>query len=132
MATTIAKPPSTSTQATQQKVLSLVAGTALAGLRAVMGTPGGRAIYPSLLNAEDGPAIVGITLNNVRVGGSAKIVSSGPISNPTWTWTPQQKIYVGEQGVLVTTIPQGLWVVQIGVALLTNRIWVSQRTSILT
>ena len=57
----------------------------------------GETILASALQSTQVDKILGV-LNN-----SGQTVTFGAITNPTWTWTPEQSLYLGDNGNIVTT-----------------------------
>ena len=57
----------------------------------------GETILASALQSGQVDKILGV-LNN-----SGQTVTFGSITNPSWTWTPEQSLYLGDNGNIVTT-----------------------------
>ena len=57
----------------------------------------GETILASALQSTQVDKILGV-LNN-----SGQTVTFGSITNPSWTWTPEQSLYLGDNGNIVTT-----------------------------
>ena len=57
----------------------------------------GETILASALQLTQVDKILGV-LNN-----SGQTVTFGSITNPSWTWTPEQSLYLGSNGAIVTT-----------------------------
>jgi len=57
----------------------------------------GETILASALQSTQVDKILGV-LNN-----SGQTVTFGSITNPSWTWTPEQSLYLGDAGNIVTT-----------------------------
>ena len=57
----------------------------------------GETILASALQLTQVDKILGV-LNN-----SGQTVTFGAITNPSWTWTPEQSLYLGDDGNIVTT-----------------------------
>ena len=73
----------TNNNATQYKLVALNAN--------------GETILASALEISQVDKILGV-LDNV-----SETVTFGGITNPTWTWTPEQSLYLGSNGAIVTT-----------------------------
>ena len=57
----------------------------------------GETVLASSLQLTQVDKILGI-LNN-----SGQTITFGSVTNPSWTWTPDQSLYLGENGNIVTT-----------------------------
>lgn len=49
--------------------------------------------------------LMGLTLNAASPGGTVEIRSDGEVTEPSWTWTPDQPVYLGTNGLLTQTVP---------------------------
>ena len=78
--------------------LSVVAGEALGGHRAITAT--GFHATEALLDL-----LAGISSGAAEIGQTATLVSRGPLTDPSWSWTPDAPIFVGPNGVLTQTAP---------------------------
>lgn len=72
-----------------------------------------------------GPTVLGVV--TAIVGSNATVRSLGPVTNPAWTWTPLQPIYLGNGGELTQTAPDSstcAFLLPVGVALTGTTMWV--------
>lgn len=72
-----------------------------------------------------GPAVLGVV--TAIHGSNATVRSLGPVTNPAWTWTPLQPIYLGNGGELTQTTPDSstcAFLLSVGVALTGTTMWV--------
>ncbi len=49
----------------------------------------------------------GVTRVSASTGETINVVRSGLITENSWTWTPNQPIFISDQGVLTQTLPVG-------------------------
>lgn len=77
---------------------TVTAAEALGGNRAV--TVDGYHATPATLDK-----LIGITTGAVSLGEDATVVRWGIMTEPSWTWTADQPIFVGAAGVLTQTPP---------------------------
>lgn len=111
----------------------IIATTALSGERAVAVNASNQIIYPNITILADGQGIIGITTSAISAGGSGQVQMSGIMNEPSWSWTPGKVIWVTNNGVLSQVPPPtGKWILQIGVATLTNQILIDPKTLIST
>lgn len=94
----------------------MVAAANLNGNFAVKASSTGKADVPSLASLADGHAIFGITTGAIASGASGPIQTSGPMTDPAWSWTPGLPVYAADLGALTQTPPAGKWVLQVGTA----------------
>lgn len=114
--------------AASSSFISITAGIALSGERAVMINSSSKAVYPSIATLTDGEAVVGITTGAIANGASGLAQTAGVMTEPSWSWTPGGTIYVDNLGVLTQTVTTGKWLLQIGVATLATEIIITPRT----
>ena len=74
---------------------------ALGGHRAV--TADGYHCTPTTLDK-----LAGITKGAASIGNLAAIQTSGYMTEPSWSWTPDAPIFVGASGVLTQSAPSGV------------------------
>jgi hypothetical protein len=86
-------------------VIVAPAGLNLSGHRAVVLNNLGEAIYADNNTVLHATKFAGITQGAVNTGSSATLQQFGEITEPTWTWTVDQPIYLGTNGLLTQTVP---------------------------
>lgn len=98
---------------------TVVASTVLSGHRAVTPAANGQVGYASNDNAAHLHAPLWITLGAASSGGEVQVMKAGPITEPSWTWTPGAPVYLGTNGTLTQTapaLPGAVFLAQLGVA----------------
>lgn len=102
------------------------AAQALGGHRAIALTLAGQAVYASALQAGDRLRVAGITLGAAGAGDLVTVQSAGLIVHAGWSFTPDQPVYLGEDGLLVQALPPGAVFSQVvGLALAATRLLVT-------
>lgn len=81
------------------------AAVALSGHRAVLIDGQGKFDYVSADNLLHSSRAVGVTIGAASAGAPANVVMFGEITEPTWTWIPDQPVYLGVNGQLTQTMP---------------------------
>lgn len=77
----------------------------LGGHRVVMLTADGTVNYADARNPEDARRILGITTGAAVNGESANIQTTGPMIESSWSWVPDEPVYLGQDGLLTQTVP---------------------------
>jgi len=105
-------------------------GTLIAAEPIVMGQvvridQNGKAALASNLSRAYVAAAIGVAGATAAVGGVVPVVTRGPMSCPTWAWTPGAAVYMSANGELSHSAP-ALWpVARVGVAQDTDTIWIT-------
>ena len=83
-------------------------------------------ILASTLDATQANKVVGILNANTQT------VTLGTLSNPSWTWTPDQTLYLGSNGEIVTssTIDGAQFSLKVGYALSATKVFVKIGTPV--
>jgi hypothetical protein len=84
-----------------------VTAAALSGHRVVTPLNDGSVNYADATNPAHLSRPVWLTTSAWGSGVTATLISDGPITEPTWNWTPGQPIYLGANGVLTQTEAPG-------------------------
>lgn len=92
-----------------------VAGATVNGHRALMPDTTGRLVHAQ--PAEATYAFAGISTGSATVGAEVRAVVAGPITEPSWSWTPLAPLYVGASGTLTATPPTTGAAQQVAVAI---------------
>lgn len=82
------------------------AGMNLSGHRVVRPGPAGTLVYADPLDTAtyaNGPWY--LTQGAIAVGAEAAVLGEGEITEPSWTWSPGQRLFLGTNGTLSTTPP---------------------------
>lgn len=85
--------------------ITLTAGEALGGHRIVTTNALGQAIYADVSSLPQANSVVGLTLGATLSGAQATVQLAGLIEEPSWSWIPQQPIYLTGLGQLTQTRP---------------------------
>lgn len=93
----------------------LPAAVTLSGHRAVTPTAGGAALADQADPAR--VQVIGITTGAVLAGADAIVQTIGRMDEPSWAWTPNQPLWLGNDGLLTQTPPPAGFLVCLGVAL---------------
>lgn len=103
---------------------SLPAGEILGGHRVVVRGASGVAIA-SADNADHVARVIGITLGSATAGSPVTVQAAGAITELSWTWVPDEDIYLGLNGVLTQTIPPtAAFAQRVGYAVNPTSMWV--------
>ena len=97
-------------------VMEYVADGALGGHRVVRATTTGKVGYVDPSDAAQAHAALGLTTGAVADGALASVQFAGPITEPSWTWTPSLPVFVGAAGVPTQTPPDSGFHAHVGVA----------------
>lgn len=73
---------------------------------------------------------IGVSEHAAADGGLVAVRHYGELSDPAWSWTPGQPIYLGSNGVMIQTVPAGNLVV-VARAVTTQMIFVDPQPPIL-
>jgi hypothetical protein len=60
--------------------------------------------------------ILGLTSGSVVNGQPVEVVTSGTITEPSWSWLIGDAVYVSTNGTLAQTVPTSGYILQVGVA----------------
>jgi hypothetical protein len=89
--------------------IDVSAGQAIGGHRAV-------AVGGVYADQSSTPEVLGISTAAYSAGQLMALRDSGLISEPGWTWSVNQPIYLGNTGALTQAAPASGYVVELGVA----------------
>jgi len=104
-------------------LLERIVSTAIGGHRVVVSI-GGEIFYADATNDAHRGHVLGLTLNAASAGGTVQIRSSGEVLEPSWTWTVDDPVYLGTNGVMTQTPPTApSWLQIVGFATATNRLF---------
>lgn len=77
----------------------------ISGHRAVAVTAAGAVQHADAATPAHALRMAGISLNAAVDGGDVVVTASGPVIEPTWSWTPDQPVYLGLAGALIQSAP---------------------------
>jgi len=91
-----------------------VAAVELGGHRVVVLDAAGEAIYAdrSILSHRD--KVLGVTTGAASAGADATIRTYGELTEPSWSWTLDEPVFLGLTGLLTQTVPTSGFVLRIG------------------
>lgn len=114
------------------QTLTAVAAGALGGHRVVGPTTAGTYSYVDNATLLDALRTVGVTTGAASTGAAFNVMTEGPVTEPSWAWTPNAPIYVGTNGTLTQAAPTSpaKFVLQIGFALTATTMFVRRRDPI--
>ena len=97
-------------------VMEYVADGALGGHRIVRATTAGKVGYVDPSDPDQAHAALGLTTGAVADGALASVQFAGPITEPSWAWTPNLPVFIGAAGVPTQTPPSSGFHATVGVA----------------
>lgn len=97
--------------------LTYVADGALGGQRVVRATTAGKVGYVDPSDPAQAHAAIGLTMGAAADGASINVQFSGEMTDPSWSWTASQPIFVGANGIPTQTPPATGFHAAIGVAI---------------
>jgi hypothetical protein len=101
------------------------AGVVISGHRAVTEDGTGLLRYADNTTAADAWGPVGVSTNAAVIGDPVVVVRSGELTEPSWTWTPLGRIWLGVAGALTQTMPTApAFLRVIGIATSATSMWV--------
>lgn len=107
---------------------TVIAGVTLGGHRGVVLNAAGEAIYADSSTNTHSNKFFGVTTGAANVGTVVTVKIFGELTEPTWSWTPDQPIYLGNNGVLTQTVPispSSTFSLIIGVAVTATKIYIN-------
>lgn len=110
--------------------ITLTAGSALGGHRAVIADGSSQAQYADHSIPEHLGRVVGITTGAAVMGADVAVTTSGEVIEPSWDWTAG-KIFLGINGLLTQLAPTTGFIQVIGVALSPTKMLVDLQTPVL-
>ena len=109
--------------------LSLVAGAALGGHRAVRSLAG-VVVYADCETLADASLVLGITQGTAGEGAPVLVQTMGLMTEPSWAWTPDLPVFVGSAGVLTQTPPTAGYRLIVGIATRADQIHIGLKMPI--
>lgn len=111
-------------------LLLKIAATNLSGHRVVKAVSGNKASYPDIDDPFDGEMLLGVTTGAVSADDDVLIQHSGEMQESTWAWS-LGPVFCADDGVLVQSIPTGMWTRQVGVAIAPDKLLIDMRSPVL-
>lgn len=96
--------------------LSLTAAIAIGGHRLVTTDASGHAIYADATIPTHANCVVGMSIGAAASGATVSVQSSGELSDPSFSYTPGQVLFLGSDGLVATNAPTSGFSLVIGYA----------------
>lgn len=109
--------------------LSLIAGAALGGHRAVRSLAGA-VVYADCETLADASLVLGITQGAAGEGAPVQVQTMGLMTEPSWSWVPDLPVFVGLAGVLTQTPPAAGYRLIVGIATRADQIHIGLKMPI--
>lgn len=97
-------------------VSNFTASGAVGGHRVVKTVTPNKVTYADRATAADALKAIGISLGAAADAAAVRVQTYGPLTEPSWGWTPEAPIYCGLAGVLTQVVPSSGFVLVVGVA----------------
>jgi len=107
--------------------ITATAAQALGGHRAVVLSATGEADYADCTLPAHLGRFAGITAGAASAGQPVTIINAGPLTEPTWAWTPDAPVYLASSGLISQTPPATGFLQIIGMTLSATTLFVSPR-----
>jgi len=107
--------------------ITATAAQALGGHRAVVLNASGAADYADCTLPAHMGRFAGITAGAASAGQSATIINAGPLTEPSWAWTPDAPVYLASSGLITQTPPATGFLQIIGMTLSATTLFISPR-----
>ena len=91
------------------------AGAILSGHRIVTYDASGNLVYASSADTS-ALSVFGLLLNAAALGDDVTVQTYGKVTEPSWTWTPLEPLYLSTNGTLTQTAPTTGYLVRLGYA----------------
>lgn len=116
--------------ALQTPSVTFPAGAALGGNRALR-LAAGKAAYADSGAPGHANLVLGISRNAAALNSPVAIQTGGLMTEPSWTWTPDQPVFCGSEGVLTQASPASGFALIVGVAVSATQILIEAKMPIL-
>jgi len=100
---------------------------AISALRAVVTTDQGTVALADLSDESHFGKVLGISVTSASSGSPVTVQLFGELVDSSWSWTPQEWIFVGDNGQLTQQIPEGPWIQVMGHATSTTSVEIKVR-----
>lgn len=104
------------------QALQRTAAEILSALRGVYELPSGQVALADSSQEDHVFSLLGVTLTAADAGQPVNVQRAGVIDDAGWSWTPGQRVYLGQGGALVQQPPEAGFDVLIGMALTATRL----------
>lgn len=85
---------------------------------------------PVYADKETSKRVVGITLNAANIDDNVIIQTAGEITDPSWNWIVGKSIYLGNNGLLIQTVPISGYLIVMGYATEPTKVMINIKPSI--
>lgn len=102
----------------------------LGGQRAVVAVDGTYITYADKDTLTHEGNVIGITTGAIATGDKGVIHRDLNMTEPSWTWTPLQTIFLGNNGLLTQTVPTTGFILSLGQALSSTVMYIDLGISI--
>jgi hypothetical protein len=100
------------------------AGEDIPGIRVVK-LVSGQIMLADPGDVTEANAVIGVTAGSVTSGNTVKVIRYGPMSDGSWSFTANEKLYLGSSGAITHSVPSSGEVVEIGYAKTSSEIFVN-------
>lgn len=107
-----------------------IAATDIGGHRIVTLNSDGKVEHADQATTAHYGKIVGISTGAASVGNTVTIRSSGKLTEPSWSWNPQNILFLGADGVITATPPSTGVLQSIGYAIDATTIFINITQSV--
>lgn len=108
-------------------VVLCTAGEALGGHRVVVLNADAEAVYASNAVPDHLHKVLGLTTGAVTLGAEATVQTGGEMIEPTWAWTLDAPIFLGENGLLTQTPPVSGFMLVVAFPVTATKIFIKLR-----
>ena len=117
---------------TAGNALTVTAGISLGGHRMIVINTSGLAILADASIPEHAYKVLGLTLGAAASGSSVDVLRSGELDEPSWHWTLDAPVFLGQNGLLTQDLPAppSLFSLIVGFPVTTTKLFVALREPI--
>lgn len=108
----------------------MVAASTLSGHRAVVSVSATEIGYADNDTPSHSVKVLGIIKDAANAGGTVMVQTFRSMTEPSWDWTPGQPIFLGNNGMLTQTVPATGFILELGVAISPQTIWIDIKQAI--
>lgn len=112
-----------------ERYVSRIAGHDISGHMALRLDSDGEFIYCDSSNVAHANTLIGVSTGAATTGASCQAQRFGLLTEPTWTWTPGNSVFVGTAGVLTQTAPTSGFVCEVGYAVSATILYIDPKPS---
>jgi hypothetical protein len=112
-------------------LVNRTAAIVLGGHRAVVLDNSELAIYADSSITSHANKVLGLTTGAASSGAIAAIATYGEFTEPSWSWTPGAPIFLGTNGLITQTAPTSGFLLILGFAIATTKIFIDIKQPII-